>query len=282
LHSRTMKIVVALTLGMTLTAAPAVARKGDVLPPKGKSILFWTPAEQAVGYRSMEDVGPVAVIKRGGKVRPLPHARGPEPLITFSYGGKSYDTDSYMKAYNVSGILIVKDGRILLERYGLGRTPKDRWTSFSVAKSVTSTLVGAAIKDGYIKSVNDPVVNYIPDLKGSAYEGVTVRHLLTMTSGVRWNEDYTDPNSDVARAGQEPATGGVNPIVAYMKRLPREAAPGSTTRPARPTSPASWSPAPPRRRWRTTPPRRSGDPTAWSRTASGCSTAPATSAAAAA
>jgi CubicO group peptidase (beta-lactamase class C family) len=227
LLNRTTNILVALALGLTLTAAPAAARKGEVLPPKGKSILFWTPAEQAVGYRSMEDVGPVATVKRGGKVHPLPHARGPEPLITFSYGGKTYDTDSYMKAYNVSGILIIKDGRIVMERYGLGRTPKDRWTSFSVAKSVTSTLVGAAIKDGYIKSVNDPVTAYIPELRGSAYEGVTVKHLLTMTSGVKWNEDYTDPNSDVARAGQEPIVGGVNPIVAYMRRLPREAAPGA-------------------------------------------------------
>jgi CubicO group peptidase (beta-lactamase class C family) len=224
---RTSKILIAFVLALTLTAAPAAARKGDVLPPKGKSILFWTPAEQAAGYRSIEEISPVSVVKRGSKVHPLPRARTPEPLITFSYGGQSYDTDSYMKANNVSGILIIKDGRILLERYGLGRTEKDRWTSFSVAKSVTSTLVGAAIKDGYIKSVNDPVVAYIPELRGSAYEGVTVKHLLTMTSGVKWNEDYADPNSDVARAGSEPIVGGVNPIVAYMKRLPREAAPGT-------------------------------------------------------
>ena len=106
-----------------------------------------------------------------------------------------------MKAYNVSGLMVVKDGKVMLERYGLGRKPEDRWISFSVAKSITSTLVGAAIQDGKIKSLDDPVTHYIPELKGSAYDGVSIRQLLTMSSGVKWNEDYTDPNSDVARAG---------------------------------------------------------------------------------
>src|SRR6185503_14104219 len=72
-------------------------------------------------------------------------------------------------------------------------------------KSLVSSLVGAAIEDGYIKSIDDPVTRYIPKLKGSAYEGVTVRQLLTMTSGVKWNEDYTDPKSDVARMLSTPA-----------------------------------------------------------------------------
>jgi CubicO group peptidase (beta-lactamase class C family) len=96
-----------------------------------------------------------------------------------------------------------------------------------VAKSVTSTLVGAAIKDGYIHSIDDPVVEYLPDLKGSAYEGVTIRQLLTMTSGVKWNEDYTDPESDVARFSYAPADPGVDQTVSYMRKLPREAAPGT-------------------------------------------------------
>ncbi|HET9160188.1 MAG TPA: serine hydrolase domain-containing protein [Caulobacteraceae bacterium] len=208
-------------------ATTAAAKTGDVLPPKDKSILFWSPAEQAAGYRRIEDVLPTHVVKRGTKVHALPKASGPEPQINFTVQGKTYDTKSYMDAYRVSGILIIKDGKIVLERYGLGRTAADRWTSFSVAKSVTSTLIGAAIKDGYIKSIDDPVTQYIPELKGSAYEGVTIKQLLTMSSGVKWNEDYTDPNSDVARSGFEPVKGKINPIVAYMRRLPREAAPGT-------------------------------------------------------
>ena len=174
----------------------------------------------------METLFRVKVIKRGSRVHPLPRAATSiDP--TFSYGGKTFTVDQYMAAYNASGVLVIKDGRILLERYAMGRKPQDRWTSFSVAKSVTSTLVGAAIQEGRIRSINDPVTDYIPELKGSGYDGVTVRQLLMMSSGVKWNEDYADPKSDVAVAGSVVEDPKVNPIVSYMRRLPRANPPGA-------------------------------------------------------
>lgn len=197
-----------------------------VLPPGGAGILTWTPEQQEWGYKNMEKMNPTRVIKRGATVRALPAATVQiEPK--FAADGKSYDTASYMSAFRVSGVLVIKDGKIILERYGLGRRAHDRWTSFSVAKSITSTLIGAAIKDGKIRGLDDPVTSYIPELVGSAYEGVTVRQLITMTSGVKWNENYTDPNSDVAKEGLTQIEPGVNPVVSYMRRLPREATPGS-------------------------------------------------------
>jgi CubicO group peptidase (beta-lactamase class C family) len=96
-----------------------------------------------------------------------------------------------------------------------------------VAKSVTSTLVGAAVKDGFIKSLDDPVTTYIADLRGSAYDSVTIRQLMTMTSGVKWVEDYTSPTSDIARFYVEPVAPGMNATVSYMRKLPREAPPGT-------------------------------------------------------
>jgi CubicO group peptidase (beta-lactamase class C family) len=195
-------------------------------PPGGAAILTWTPEQQAWGYRQMEAVAPFRVVARGADVRPLPVApRQIDP--SFTLDGKVWNTQAYMDAFRVSGVLVIKDGVIVLERYGLGRKPDERWTSFSVAKSVTSTLIGAAIKDGYIGGLDDPVTRYIPQLAGSAYEGVSIRNLLTMTSGVRWNEDYRDLNSDVAREGLSILEPGVNPVVSYMRNLPREAAPGT-------------------------------------------------------
>ena len=88
-------------------------------------------------------------------------------------------------------------------------------------------LVGAAVKDGYIKSLDDKVTVYIPGLKGSAYDDVSVRQLLTMTSGVKWNEDYTDPKSDVAQFNLQKPVPGEDITVSYMKTLPREAPAGS-------------------------------------------------------
>jgi len=215
----------ALFCAALVCAAPALAADPP-LPPGGAAVLGWTLDQQKIGYRNMEKINPAHVVKRGAHVRALPAAKTAiDP--TWTWQGKSLTVASYMAQMRTSGVLVLQDGRIVLERYGLDRGPQDRWTSFSVAKSVTATLVGAAVKDGFIKSLDDPVTTYIPQLKGSAYEGVTVRHLITMTSGVKWNEDYTDPNSDVAKVGFSIAEAGVNPVVSYMRKLPRETAPGA-------------------------------------------------------
>jgi CubicO group peptidase (beta-lactamase class C family) len=195
-------------------------------PTLSGSVLSWTAAQQAYGYRHMETAAPVRVVKHGAAVLALPDSgRRIEPR--FTHAGVTYSLESYMAAYRVSGVIAVKDGKIILERYGLGRTARDRWTSFSVAKSVTSTLIGAAIQDGAIKSLDDPVTRYIPQMAGSAYDQVSIRQLITMTSGIKWNEDYADLNSDVAKVGLTPPEPGVNPVVSYMRRLPREAPAGS-------------------------------------------------------
>ena len=221
---RMRKIILALAASAALAATGAQAQVA--LKPGTPSILQWSPEQQRQWYPAIETVYQVRTVPRGTRVHPLP-AAGRSIAPAFEYAGKTWTADDYMAAYNVSGVLVLKDGKVLLEKYGLGRKPEDRWTSFSVAKSVTSTLVGAAIQDGKIKGLEDVVTNYVPELKGSAYEGVTVRQLLMMSSGVKWNEDYTDPNSDVARAGSAILEPGVNPIVSYMRRLPRANEPGA-------------------------------------------------------
>ncbi len=218
------KTIIALTAIATLSAGASQAQVA--LKPGTPSLLVWSPQQQSEGYRSIETIYKVGTIKRGRKVHPLPAA--PKQIdFTFEYGGRTWSVDDYMKAYKVSGVLVIRDGKVLLERYAMGRRPEDRWTSFSVAKSVTSTLVGAAIQDGKIKGLSAPVTDYIPELKGSGYDGVTVRQLLMMSSGVKWNEDYADPNSDVAKSTTMTVEPGVNPLVRYMSRLPRENAPGT-------------------------------------------------------
>ena len=132
-----------------------------------------------------------------------------------------------MEGQRSAALLVLHDGKLRMERYGLGFDGSGRWTSFSVAKSFTSTLVGAAIQDGYIKSMDDKVSDYIPQMKGSAYDDVSIRQLLTMTSGVKWNEDYADPNSDVAKFNNHKPEAGVDSLVSYMRQLPREAPAGT-------------------------------------------------------
>jgi len=163
-------------------------------------------------------------VPNGSKVYQLSHGL---PFAAFSPGGeKEKELENFIREQKVAGLLILQDGKIRMERYALGHSESNRWSSLSVAKSVTSTLVGAAIKDGYIKSVDDYVTDYITDLKGSAYDSVKIRHLLTMTSGIRWSEDYTDPNGDIARFSTDPIEPGMNATVSYMRRLPAVAEPG--------------------------------------------------------
>ena len=189
--------------------------------PKDRNVLFWSLPQRDAAFRAMDRVPLVVksrIISAGKDVYPLPKG---QPLDI------GVDVDAYMKDQRTAGLLIIQDGKIRLEKYGLDFSADKRWTSFSVAKSFTSTLVGAAIKDGYIKSVDDKVSDYIPDLKGSVYDDVTIRQLLTMTSGVKWNEDYADPKSDVALFDVHKAEPGVDVTVSYMRKLKREAPPGT-------------------------------------------------------
>lgn len=200
-------------------AAPTPALPTDPNP------LFWPREVRAVAFQHLDQMPSLAqarTIDAGGEVYPLPDGA---PL---DLGG--FDLDGFMEAQGGAAIVVVLDGEVVLERYGLGFGPEGRWTSFSVAKSLNSTLVGAALLDGAIESLADPVSRYIPDLRGSAYDDVTIRQLLTMTSGVRWNESYSDPQSDVARFNAHVPEAGVDATVSYMRTLPREHAPGTRWR----------------------------------------------------
>lgn len=182
-------------------------------------VLFWSDAQRSQRFREMENWF-------AGHEVPAARVSLELPAGTPLSAGLQTELKTLMAETQTAGVMVLVDGKVAFEHYGLGLGPKDRWTSFSVAKSFTSTLLGAAVKDGFVKSMDDPVTRYIPGLAGSAYDGVTVRQLATMTSGVKWNESYTDPNSDVARTQSFVTEHGANAIVAQMKALPREAAPG--------------------------------------------------------
>lgn len=200
-------------------APPLSADKVDQLRKDAARILFWSDDERARNFQSMETIFPGAEVGPSATPRALPDG-DPLPM-------DAAKIRNFMDQYNMAGLIVVQDGKVRFEHYALGFAADKRWTSFSVAKSFTSTLVGAAVKDGKIASLDDNVVKYVPELAGSAYDGVTVRQVLTMTSGVKWNEDYTDPNSDVVKSGIATAPAGQNPLIAYLAKLPREAAPGT-------------------------------------------------------
>lgn len=213
--------VVALMLGFAYLNADKDTRNILANLPTDTDVLFWTIPQRDALFRALDWVPIVSesnIIESGDTAFPLPKG---EPIYIAA------DVDAYMGEQRAAGLVIVQGGNIRLEKYGLDFDARGRWTSFSVAKSFTSTLVGAAIRDGFIKSIDDKVSGYIPDLKGSAYDDVSIRQLLTMTSGVKWNEDYEDRNSDVAQFNAHTAEPGIDVTVSYMRTLPRDVPAGS-------------------------------------------------------
>lgn len=187
--------------------------------PTDRDVLGWRQDQREAAFRAMDRLpllAKAAPITASPTPLALPDGR---PLVIPGI-------DEYMATQQTAGLVIVQDGKVRFERYGLGFDAAGRWTSFSVAKSFTSTLVGAAIQDGYIRSLEDKVSQYIPGLRGSAYDDVSLRQLLTMSSGVRWNEDYEDPNADVAQFNNAKPEPGMDATVSYMRKLPRAHPPG--------------------------------------------------------
>jgi CubicO group peptidase (beta-lactamase class C family) len=236
-HWNAMKRIVACLAALGLAACTTAHHKSGPLArgvPADAPLdtigvmLSWTPDQTLVNFRNVDRIFTSHTIRHGANVRPLPRAAVQiDPVVTQSDGLPTVSVGQLMDVERITGVIAVKDGEIILEGYAHGRGPDDHWISMSVAKSFTSTLIGAAVKDGLIESIDDPVVRYIPELRSTAYDGVTIRHLMTMNSGVRWNEDYDDLRSDIALAGGEAMVDGVPPLVAYAARLEREAQPGT-------------------------------------------------------
>ena len=184
----------------------------------------WTPEQRVSAFRNAEKILPSRRIPASEQPHPIPYSPTDLGNFEFQNGGETLSLDDYFSRTNVAGLLVIKDGKILYERYGLGKDENSRWISFSVAKSAVSLLIGAAIHDGYINSIDDAATDYLARLKGSSYDQSTIRSLLQMASGVQWNEDYDDPDSDIQTA----ARFGWNTLKLYdyLSDLPRVSAPG--------------------------------------------------------
>lgn len=185
------------------------------------------PGVRVNTFRNIDRLFPVRTVARGDHVHPIPESESPLEDFEFESDGKRYDLYDYVTLNDVTGLLIIKDGKSLIELYESGNTERTRWMSMSVVKSISATLVGAAIRDGFIESLDDPVVDYLPRLAGSAYDGVTVRHLLQMSSGVAWNETYTDRSSNRRAMLEAQIAQAPGAILDLMASLPRAAPPGT-------------------------------------------------------
>lgn len=204
----------------TSTGRPSV---DETRPPTAtepdRRVLFWPQAERDAQFRRLHRIFPSDRVARGAQAGDLPVGKR---LVVPGMRSASAWLAEYMEKYHVAGVMVLEDGCVRLQHYALDFGPDQHWASFSMAKSVTSILTGVALKQGCIRGIDDTVDTYVRELRDSAYASVTVRQLLTMTSGVRWNEDYTDPRSDIAQKDLGAGVDGEARVVSYVRDLDRE------------------------------------------------------------
>ncbi|MFG6062488.1 serine hydrolase domain-containing protein [Enterobacter ludwigii] len=202
-----------------LTACPAPY---DAKLPDAHAMLTWSQTDRVVGFRN-DYRNYAGDVFRHGNAMPLLAADKPLTDARYRVNGKTWNLQDYLKRQNVSGMLVLKNGKVAYKYLGEGNTDSTLWTSRSVGKSVVSALVGVALKEGKIHSLDDLITQYEPDLKGTAWDGVTLKQLITHTSGVAWNEDYTNPKSDFAQLTECEAKPGTYDCVRMLaKGLHRE------------------------------------------------------------
>jgi CubicO group peptidase (beta-lactamase class C family) len=193
------------------------ARRGSALLPQ----LFMVGT-----YSRYDTLYPFHLVAKPAVASPLRRAPS-EITLTYPYRGASYTLDDYLDRNPATGLLIARDDTILFEHYRYARTDHDRLLSQSMAKTVTSMLLGIAVSEGAIRSIDQPAADYVPELTGTEYGKTPIRALLHMASGVAFAEVY-DGADDNARLGSL-RFGGSNPGAAKALALfnTREASPGT-------------------------------------------------------
>ena len=183
----------------------------------GRSILM-SEAERRVALANTHLIAPVRTLAPSPNAYALTQDLRPEIAdIEYDFEGETFTVGSFLKRHELMGFLIVEGDTIQLEHYASDHGPEVRWNTFSVAKSVTSMLIGAAIKDGYIDNVNETIETYLPRMRGSEYGAITIRQALQMSSGIRWSEGYDDPDSDVVKAALKEGIA----LTDYLATLPQ-------------------------------------------------------------
>ena len=205
-YVRVVALLTLSALACAIYAAPdeELLGKAKGYPIGTRSNWFYDESVRVGSFSNLDKISPhnvLSVLPRTQPVLELPRATDAAAFAsTFSYPfeGKQYSIDDYLQHQRVTGLLIIKDGKLLVERYQYDRTPTHRLVSQSMAKSIVSLAIGMALQEGKIRSLDDTVATYVPQLKGYAYGETKIRNILRMASGVRFTEIY-DGKDDLTK-----------------------------------------------------------------------------------
>lgn len=221
-------IFITLAIVIAITALIVFSYKKNIDPIVQKRIEFleFDPKSQPENHRNMHTIFSSNIIKKGSAVNPLPYAEKTLD-VEYTFQGETHHINDYMELNKTTGLVVIKDGVIQYEKYSSGAHPDSLFTSFSVGKSITSTLVGLAIEDGFIESINDDLVKYLPSYKSSGYDGVTIKQALQMSSGVKFNEDYSATDSEFGRLFHNGLIAQTESFTQIMSSMTRKHEPGT-------------------------------------------------------
>lgn len=197
--------------------------------PVATQVMRWRINDADVNsfaFRNMDQLFTTRTVAHAGT--PWTFAKVERPMdFTYAFGGKTFTADQALERTYTNALLIMKDGRIVTEIYRNGSNERTRFMGWSMTKSITATLVGAALADGLISSVNDPITRYLPELKGSGYDGVTILQILQMRSGVDYEERYDFDNPGIAASNHIDAlVKNVARFADVARTIKRKAKPG--------------------------------------------------------
>lgn len=226
--TRRLKRRVALVLALPIVLALAALGERAKIERLLVAQSLFSGADQVEHFRSLARSFPAREIPASPQPRPWPRDAPAGLPPKYAYAGQARDTQAFLAQTDTVGLLVLRDGHAVFEQYWRGVAADTPWISFSMCKSFVSALFGIAVAEGKVRSVDELMTSYAPELKGSAYDGVRIKDVLQMSSGASWNEDYSDWNSDINRFGRTFALGGS--LDAFVGTLRREHAPGSFTR----------------------------------------------------
>jgi CubicO group peptidase (beta-lactamase class C family) len=177
-----------------------------------RKLQLFNGEPQVETLRAMPAIRPCRLVRRSDRPLPLGRTAGVALPASYRFDGRVRTTSDFLAETETVGLMAVKDGRIAHEQYWLGQDATMSWTSFSVVKSMISALIGIALDEGLIESIERDVTHYVPALKGSAFDGVSIKTVLQMSSGARWSENYGDPGADITRYGKAMNGGSLDEV----------------------------------------------------------------------
>lgn len=202
-----------LLIGAFIVAVFAAAAAMYLFQSKdGQRLQFigtlFTGVEQNENFAKVAQMFPSTTLTASTEPFDFPAGEVIKLPASFIYEGSNVDSRSFLQETDTSAVLVIQNGVVNYEEYLLNGGRHVNWLSMSVAKSFISAMLGIAVEEGKINSIEEPVTQYVPSLKGSAYDGVRIKDILQMSSGARWTENYGDPNSDISKMGRIMAVGG--------------------------------------------------------------------------